>query len=204
MAPALKITYFDFKGRAEPIRLALVVGGIEFEDTRLTAEEFQAIKPSLPYGQLPVMEVDGEVIAQGLGLLTYAGKLSGLLPEDPIKGLRVHEILGACEDFITFLRPIFFEQDEAKRQEMRKALAEDTLPRWFGQIEKRITGWGTQYAAADELTIADLSLYVQLGIIKDGVLVGVPTDIMNPFPKICEIMEKVGDHPKVKEWNAAH
>lgn len=204
MAPPLKITYFNFKGRAEPIRLALVIGGIEFEDNRVNAEEFQAIKLSLPYGQLPVMEVDGELMAQGLGLLTYAGKLSGLLPEDPIKALRVHEILGAGEDLTNALRPSFFEQDEAKRLEMRKALSEGTLPRWFGMIEKRITGWGTQYAAADELTIADLSLYVQLGSIKDGVLEGVPAEIMNSFPKISEIIEKVGDHPKVKEWNAAH
>jgi hypothetical protein len=43
MAP-LKLIYFDIAGRAEMIRLALHIGGIEFEDVRVGREEFAANK----------------------------------------------------------------------------------------------------------------------------------------------------------------
>lgn len=192
------------KGRAEPVRLALTIGGIGFEDKRLTGEEVAAMKPTLPYGQVPIMEVDGEVIAQGMGLLYYAGKLTGLYPEDPLKALKVDEILGVTEDISGALRPSFYEQDEAKKLEMRKQFSKETLPKWFGNMEKRIKGWGTQYSATDELTIADLVLYVQGDLLRSGILDGIPKDVLDAYPKLTEIIDKVGAHPKVQEWNAAH
>merc|ERR1711974_96703 len=36
MAPKVKLTYFNLRGRAEPSRLLLAYGGIKFEDCRLT------------------------------------------------------------------------------------------------------------------------------------------------------------------------
>ncbi|KAF1792329.1 Thioredoxin-like fold [Phytophthora cactorum] len=76
-APKLKLTYMPHPGRGEPIRLAFYIGGVEFEDERITREELANRKPSLPFNQLPVLEVDGEVIAQSLAILRYAGTLSG-------------------------------------------------------------------------------------------------------------------------------
>lgn len=62
MAPSLKLVYFDMKGRAEAIRLALHIGGIPFEDTRITYAEFTPeMKETLPFGQLPILEIDGKV-----------------------------------------------------------------------------------------------------------------------------------------------
>lgn len=43
MAP-LKLLYFDIAGRAEMIRLALHIGGVDFEDVRIGREEFAAGK----------------------------------------------------------------------------------------------------------------------------------------------------------------
>lgn len=61
MAPKVTLIYFDFKGRAEAARLALHMGGIEFEDKRLSREEFAEFKPKTKFGQVPVIHVDGEV-----------------------------------------------------------------------------------------------------------------------------------------------
>lgn len=46
MSPKLVLTYFDIGGAAEPIRWALEQGGLEWEDKRLSREEFGALKPS--------------------------------------------------------------------------------------------------------------------------------------------------------------
>lgn len=44
MAPNISITYFDTQGLAEPIRWALELSGLDWEDKRLSFEEFSAIK----------------------------------------------------------------------------------------------------------------------------------------------------------------
>ena len=65
MAP-VKLTYFNLKGRAELSRLILAEAGVDYEDCRLERDEWAQLKESsfAPFGQLPVLEVDGVVVAQ--------------------------------------------------------------------------------------------------------------------------------------------
>ena len=61
----LKLTYFDFHGgRGEPARLALSMGGIPFEDDRVPPSDWERRKPDTPFGALPVLERDGQILAQ--------------------------------------------------------------------------------------------------------------------------------------------
>src|SRR6266850_1924595 len=74
----LKLTYFDFHGgRGEPARLALAIGGIVFEDDRVAFADWGRRKANTPFGGLPLLEVDGEIIAQSNGINRYVGKLAG-------------------------------------------------------------------------------------------------------------------------------
>ena len=62
--PKLVLTYFDFDGsRGEVARLAMYIAGIEFEDRRIARNDWSALRDSMPYQALPVLEVDGQVIA---------------------------------------------------------------------------------------------------------------------------------------------
>merc|ERR1712166_452268 len=72
MAP--KLYYFAIYGRAEPIRMALTLGGVEFEDHRVNHEESKALKESgkLEFGQMPMLELDdGTCLCQGAAILNY-------------------------------------------------------------------------------------------------------------------------------------
>jgi hypothetical protein len=44
-------------GRVEAIRLTLKAANVPFEDVLLNLEQFEALKPDLPHGQVPVLEV---------------------------------------------------------------------------------------------------------------------------------------------------
>ena len=62
---SLKLTYFDFHGgRGEPARLALSIGRVPFEDNRIKIADWPRLKDKPPYGGLPILEVDGEILAQ--------------------------------------------------------------------------------------------------------------------------------------------
>lgn len=46
-----KLTYFNGRGRAEPIRMIFAAKNQSFEDERLTFDEFKKRKPSYPFGR---------------------------------------------------------------------------------------------------------------------------------------------------------
>ena len=71
----IKLTYFNVRGRGEVARLLLHHAGKKFEDYRLPLpfeEEGRAgwieLKPTLPWGTLPVMEYGGLVLGQSLAI----------------------------------------------------------------------------------------------------------------------------------------
>jgi glutathione S-transferase len=92
--PRLKLTYFDFHGgRGEPARLALSMGGIPFEDDRVPPSEWERRKPNTPFGALPVLEVDGQMLAQSNAINRYVGKLTDLYPTDAWQAALCDEVM---------------------------------------------------------------------------------------------------------------
>ncbi|CAM9426109.1 unnamed protein product, partial [Choristocarpus tenellus] len=117
------------------------------------------LKPTLPYGQVPVMEVDGVTYAQSSALLRYAGKLSGLYPEDPLKAMKVDELLAAMEDITGLITPSFKEKDDEKKaREMREALVAGPLSAAMSNICKQLEANPGSWFVGDSLTIADLQV----------------------------------------------
>lgn len=67
-------------------RLLFTLGKVEFNDKRMTFDEWRAadsLKAQMPFGQLPVLEVDGKFLAQSPAIDRYVAKLAGLMPDDP-------------------------------------------------------------------------------------------------------------------------
>ena len=90
----MTLTYFDIDGgRAEPVRLAMSIAAIDFDDERFPFSEFPAIRERTPLRQVPVLTVNGEKITQSNSILRYVGKLAGLYPADDFSALLCDEIL---------------------------------------------------------------------------------------------------------------
>jgi len=188
----LRLRYFPFPGRAGAIRDALRIGGIAFEDAHVPPERFAALKASgeLPFGSLPVLDVatrEGSVsAAQSNAILRFVGRRSGLYPtNDDLRALKVDEALDLGEDLYHLLTPSMVEDDPERRMVMRKVLAEETLPRWAGYLERLLVANGrTGFVAGDALTVADLKLHWIADKLTNGSLDGVPTSILDAFPTI--------------------
>ena len=58
--PDLRLQYFDFNGgRGEAARLAMAIGGVPFHDDRVAIEQWPEVKGTTPFGQLPVLFING-------------------------------------------------------------------------------------------------------------------------------------------------
>jgi len=191
----LKLTYFPAAGRAEPIRLTLAIGGVEFEDERIVRDEFVSRKPSLPFGSLPVLDVDGSVYSQSHAILRYAGKLAKLYPEDPLHALRVDEVLDGLTDALNALVPSFRAQDDETKKRLRTEFLKNEFPRYFGGVEKLIAG---PFVLGDKPSIADVAIYTSLQSFTDGSLDHIPADSVNAYPKMVAVAAHVKAMPAVQ------
>ncbi|OQR95588.1 glutathione S-transferase [Achlya hypogyna] len=200
----IKLTYFNLTGRAEIARLALHIGGIEFEDERLSRAVVAERKAILPYGQLPVLTVDGRVFAQSSAIARYAGALSGLYPTDPLAALQVDEVLEHAKDIFDTLVPTLREPDAAKRIAMRQELAERKVAPMCAALERRVAAtkvFPGDFLLGSSLTLADLELYLTMGLVKSGWFEGLPTTLCDNHATWGGIAQSVARHPKVQSWN---
>lgn len=197
-----KLIYFDITGRAESIRMAFHFGDIDFEDKRITRDEFMTMKQGFPFGHLPVMEIDGEYISQSMALLYYAGVRAKLLPADDVMKTKVMEFIFGLEDLINLIGPSLRESDPQKKSEMRKLLASETIPYFLEKLDKlsRKNGKGS-ICVGDTLTIADIITYNIMGWLKSSFLDDIPIDIGDKYSKLMQVHTAIFNHPKTKSWN---
>ena len=83
-----KLVYFNLMGRAQPIRFLLAHKGIQFEDVRLSFEEWNAAKAAGTYtavgGSLPsFITDDGVKYNQGRAILEMLAMQNGVYPTTP-------------------------------------------------------------------------------------------------------------------------
>ena len=114
----LKLTYFDFRGgRGEPARLALSIGGITFEDDRVPFSDWERRKPDTPFGALPLLERDGQILAQSNAINRFVGKLTDLYPSDTWQAALCDETMDAVEDISGMIvATLFLPEQEKKAQ----------------------------------------------------------------------------------------
>ena len=148
---SIKVYYFDFGGRAESIRLALVLGGVAFEDVRLAGPEFGQKKAEgfFKFGQMPVIEIDGKQYAQSHAIATWAATTAGIHPSDPLLQLQVNEAKLLVEDLLQKLVPTMQIKDEAARHEARAKYIETDLHNIATFAEKLLAANGTGFFVGD-------------------------------------------------------
>lgn len=138
--PTFKLTYFNLKGSAEPIRLLFIYGGIEYEDERIEHDDWPGLKPCMwtlsfvlyflrdfsyvfwcanlftvlqnlatPFGQLPLLEVDGIRVHQSCAIMRYVAKRVGLAGSNDWESLLIDVVCDTVNDLKQSESVILFE-----------------------------------------------------------------------------------------------
>jgi glutathione S-transferase len=205
----LKLIYVDTTfWRAEVARLTLFIGDIEFEDVRIKREDFIQAKSSgvledgttLPFRQIPCLVVDGVSIAQTAGIARFCGKLAGLYPkEDDVKAALVDQFVDFATDLNVMVSSTGSIKDQDSKLKARQELADGPLKQKLEILEGLIPD-NSDFIMASGLSIADIAIWRILGWLSSGMLDGLPTDILSPFPNIKRVCLAVDGHQKVQRW----
>ena len=201
--PQLKLNYFDFHGgRAEPVRLALHLGGVAFEDHRFTFPEFAAFRTTTPFGQVPTLHVDGVQVTQSDAILRYAGKLAGLYPTDPLQALLCDEVAYVVEEASVRIGPTF-RMSGVEQKAARLALVNGSMPVYLAWLQAQLEAHGGEFFADNRLTVADLKVFVDVRGLNSGRLDHVPTDLVERVaPALNAHMQRVASTPGVQAYYA--
>ena len=208
----MEITLYYFKipfWRAEVTRLALFIGDIPFNDYRVEGKEIDDLKATgllpnkqiAPFKQLPILDVDGKIIAQTGAIARFCGKLSGLYPaEDSISCALIDQFI----DFVTDLTNLVYIPSnspltEDEKIQHRRMLSEGELKRKLDMLEDNISANQT-WIVGKEMTIADIAIWRGIGWLASDLVAGIPQPYFVNYPKITKIFKNVDNHPKICEW----
>jgi len=193
MPENVKLTYFNLRARAEPCRLLLAYGGIKYEDCRIPppwdpATTWPALKPNTPFGQLPILNWDGEEICQSMACARFLAREVGLAGKTSLEQAQVDEVIDVIQDLVNTWVKLYFAKDEAAL----KNFAEVTLITALGQLEKKLESRGGKNFVGNALTWADIHVYMYLD--------GLDKDVLEKFPLQAALKEMVGNIPNIKAW----
>jgi glutathione S-transferase len=205
----LTLIYFDFPfWRAEVSRIALHIGNIEFNDIRVTRDEFIRAKETgkldngtiIPFHQFPCLIIENEVFAQTAGIARYCGKLSGLYPKkNDVLGLKIDQFLDLMTDITVLIFNVGRNENPEQKKIKRKEFFNTEFNRKLKMLETNISD-DSRYIIKDNFNIADIALWSFVNWITSGTIDGFPKDFLKNFPKIKKVFLEVNAIPELQKW----
>lgn len=170
------------------------------------------MKPTLPYGSLPIMEVidddddssSSRTVTQSIAMLRFAGKLAGLYPMDAEEALLVDEVIDVINNDVTPALFGYRGDDRTLLQESREKFVKEAIPRYVDVLDKRL---GEEmmlekgpFVLGDHVSIADLMITNFVNGLKQGIVDFVPVDCVDHCENLMRSYDSVMSIPQVKEW----
>jgi len=182
-----RVHYWAGRGRAEPIRLLLAAGGVEFENVYLhNPDDIAALRSAnkLRYQQIPMVEMEGMNLVQSGAILSYLAKRLGMYPAKLIDQLFVDEICSSAADARTPLMHFPWHQNKEKVQ------AEFKMERYWGRWETEIPQLGC-FFLGQRVSIADVLVFEVLDFYEQIFGREEFLRVMEPYPKLLRLYRKV-------------
>jgi hypothetical protein len=213
MTAAPKVTYWRGRGRVEPLRCILAAAGVEFENVFLTRkEDLQELRASgkLEYDQVPLVEIDGLNLVQGLPTAYYLAQKSGLLPSSPVELYLVGQIYVAAQDarapflqypFNNLPDPPSLEKVLAAAEQSPKGLVQRYCPKWETQLAKTNGPFFLEgETTTNRPSLADIGVFEVLDFYRHITSEDRLRVTFASFPKLLQMHDAVLELGRIKHW----
>lgn len=217
------LTYFQGRGRAETVRWALAAGGVAFRHGgsgpqpgggMSTHEEFKELgcslegckgeeTPTSPFGQVPLLEVDGLTLFQTGAIVRYAARHGKL---DGGSELEKAEVDAVCETVKDFAAPgigwMFAHRAGRDMAELAKPHFARWIPRFERYIKNNAAGDGKHLVGAST-TMADIVMAEAMQQYNDVMTVteyADPAEFWAEYPCCRAVHEAVLALPRIDAY----
>ncbi|EYC01078.1 hypothetical protein Y032_0110g144 [Ancylostoma ceylanicum] len=194
-----KLIYFNGRGRAECARQIFALAGQEYEDVRLTHEQFAPLKPTFPFGQVPVLEVDGKQLAQSHAISRYLAKQWGLSGGNAFQEALVDSLADQFTDYYVEVKPYVYTMlGFMNCGDLAKLKTEVMMPgreKFLRFVTKFLKNNKSGFLVGDNVTWVDLLISEHVADMSSRM-----PEFLDGFPEVKAHMEKVRAIPKLKKW----
>nr|QLI62212.1 glutathione S-transferase 16 [Streltzoviella insularis] len=197
--PKVVFYYFPVKALGESARLLLAYGGEEFEDKRLSPEEWKEFKPKTPFGQMPVLEIDGKQYAQSVPIARYLGRKYGLAGDDIEQDFEIDQNVEFLMDIRSKAALVHYDPDNEAKAKRHEEFCKTLYPSMLDQLNKLIIK-NNGHIAAGKLTWGD---FVFAGVYDYLKLMLQMPHLDTKYPGFKKLQDTVLSIPKVKAYNDA-
>ena len=203
-----KLTYFNTRALAETSRYLFALAHQEYEDSRLPSTPpgttnrpaFDAIAESLPFGQLPVLQVGGDsgtVIAQSKAIERFLARRFGFMGSSDVESALVESIGEAIVDCRNAYRKV---QDSPSDKPAYWSGAFHNTMRYINRLANQHSKSADRNTLIGSgITLADAQLFHFLSIFDDQASVG---KVVDQFPVVKASRANFGSQPEIQQWIA--
>ncbi|GMS93298.1 hypothetical protein PENTCL1PPCAC_15471, partial [Pristionchus entomophagus] len=197
--PSYKLTYFDARGRAEVARQLFHLAGIPYEDIRIQRPDWPALKAKTPFGQIPLLEVDGQPLPQSFAIFRYLAKEFGFAGGSPFEAAWVDAIADQQKDYLSEIRPalmVYLGMAQGDKEQLVKDVAIPARDKFFTLLEKIAKDNGSNgHFVGHSLTWIDLMLADHVSVLLKHL-----PGFLDGYPTVLATVKKIESIPKLKEW----
>lgn len=196
--PNYKLTYFNIRWLGEGARLLFNYAGVPFEDVRITPEQWKELKGKTPFGQVPVLDVDGQKIAQSAAIYRYLGRQFNLTPKSAVEDAMVDAVYDAHKDFHAEIRPFFAVAAGFAQGDKEKLLKEVLIPardKYFGYLKKYLMKSDGNHLVGKALTWGDIVIADNLYVIH-----GLAPPLFDGYPEIKKFADYIHALPDLQKY----
>lgn len=193
--PSYKLIYANARGFAEQSRFVFAQADVPYEDKRIDFKtEWADMKPTMDFGSVPVLEVDGVQISGSVPIARYLGEAFGLAGCNPVENAQIGGLVDFVQDITLDILKFRRESDESRKDALKEKLTKETIPQKLSILEKRAAanddGW-----MFNKLTWGDFCVYMVLGRV-----LMVDTEGLNNFPNLKKLQASVEKLPRIAKW----
>ncbi|GMR35084.1 hypothetical protein PMAYCL1PPCAC_05279, partial [Pristionchus mayeri] len=196
--PQYKLYYFAFRGLAEVSRQLFALAEVEYENVGLTPEQWKEFKPKTPFGRIPVLEVDGQLVAQSLAIARYIAKQHGLAGKTPFESAWVDALADQWSDFHRVFKKYWYLRLGVRPGDIEGSKVSVGIPArdsFFPLIVKQLKESTSGFLVGDGVTWVDVLIANAVEDINSK-----EPEFLSEYPEVVEHQKRVHAIPALKKW----
>jgi glutathione S-transferase len=192
-----QLYYFNGRGRGEVSRLICAEAKIAFDDHRVEGKDWPALKGTAPFGQMPLLKVGNQTIAQSAAIERYLARAGKLYGANDLEAAQIDMVCEGVHDAIKSFVTAFWTKDANEKKAKTEAYFKDEFPKWAAFLNAllKANNGGAGYFVGGGVTYCDILAFHAFEDVQKA-----NAEAFKPFPELTALLARVGARPNIAAW----